>query len=69
MRPLQNLQSHITPLITAYIDTLEEAFADINNFLDEQLESDFVTHLIVAGVILTPIVGSFLFVRAIMLSA
>ena len=69
MRYIHTLQSHITPLINFYIETLEEAFADINTFLDNKLESDSVSNAVIAGIALTPVIGSLIFIAALMFSA
>lgn len=62
------LHTYITPLVVTYVETLKDAFADINTYLDERLESEDFQNFIIALIISTPFVGTVLFVGAIMMS-
>lgn len=69
MRYIFSLHSSISLAIETYIAILKEAFSDINDFIDKQLESDHMTKLTIVGIIATPIIGSLWFVTALMLTA
>lgn len=58
-----------TSFINLYAETLHEAFSDINTYVDEQLESEFIHNLVIALIITTPLIGSLIFIGMVMLSA
>lgn len=55
----------LTKYITAYIAILKETFTDIDQFVDNQLESDLGTVLTIACIIVVPVLGVFLFLVAL----
>lgn len=76
MRYLSSLQSQIKPWLDLYIETALDVFSEmqaiwraINRFLDDRLESDTVSNVVIAVVIATPFIGILLFFGALLLSA
>ena len=69
MHYIHSMQSQLRSALTAYIDTLKEAFSDINTFLDHHLESDDTSKLVIISIVLTPIIGILLFIAMVMLTA
>ena len=60
-RYLETLQSHISPLAREYFAILREAFSDINDYVDEKLDSELATIIAIAIIIATPIAGIMIF--------
>ena len=58
---MRYIQTYITPTLTYYYEALLEAFADIDTFIDELIESELGHSFLIAIIIATPVVGLFLF--------
>lgn len=68
MRYINTLQTHLTPFFEAYRALLLEAFEDIQRFVNEFAESEESTEITMIAAVVAPIIGSMVFLGAIMLS-
>lgn len=66
---IETIKARVLPLALEYWAILQEAFTDINTYIDAQLESEHKTNMILAGIAATPFAGVGLFMLVLMLSS